>query len=118
MSKNRIPDDEEVPPHDPTVKEAMTFLKGLFKFVSYAVLIGSAVVYVTRYMDRLDASLDRINATLMYKASISDINHVLKSISDSNSDVMHKDGSYGVKTPELVAPPTRPMNAVADLGGS
>lgn len=116
MSKYKPYQDPIEPEHDTTVKEAMSFIKGLGKFVSYAVLIGSAVVYVTKYMDRLDASLERLNATLAYKASIADVNHLMKVLQDTNTDVVRHSGGYGISTPELAMPAAK--NGAADGGGN
>jgi hypothetical protein len=91
-----------------TVGEAMGGVKAFFKVVGYLVTVVGAVVWVTRYLDKVDDSLVRINASLQNKASVSDLNHAFKILGDQNRDLIHKDGSTGLLVPEIEFKPARP----------
>lgn len=102
------------PAPDLTVNEAVKAAKGIFKFLGYALTILGAVWYLRGYLDTINGSLRDINRTLAYKASISDVNHALKLLSDQNRDVAHKDGSLGLLVPELLSEPMRPAAGASE----
>ena len=95
------------PIDDMTVESAMKWVKGVAKFVSYIAAMVGAVIYVTRYVDKIEVSLKQINSSLQYKVSVADMNHAFKMLGDQNRDVIHKDGSVGMLVPEIVLPPER-----------
>jgi hypothetical protein len=91
-----------------TITQAVGYLKAFGKFVGFAITILSAVWYIRGGLDAVHSDLLDLHKTLLYKASIGDINHAFKTLGDQNRDVQHKDGSLGLLVPELLVPPTAP----------
>jgi hypothetical protein len=106
---------DQQPPHETTVKEAVSTARAIFKFLGYAGTLVCVVWYLRGALDEINHSLEHINTTLQYKASISDVNHAFKTLGDQNRDLTHKDGTQGLLVPEVLAEPTRPLGSPSDV---